>query len=97
MGGYGTMPVELLDVLEALEMEAEDGRQLADDHALLCLLQALALVAEKLVLRVQHLRRAALIPHVTSSVSCNYCEFHKLSRESVVPAAGSTRYVVSQL
>mmetsp|Transcript_28856 Transcript_28856/g.73620 ORF Transcript_28856/g.73620 Transcript_28856/m.73620 type:complete len:238 (-) Transcript_28856:372-1085(-) len=47
-----------LDVLEALEVQDEAGGQLLDEHALLRLLQAAAVVAEKLVVAVQRLHRA---------------------------------------
>jgi len=60
--GRSRPPVELLDVLEALEVKAQHLRQLLDHHSLLRLLQALADVAEELVLRVQRLRRAAPQP-----------------------------------
>lgn len=52
-------PAKLLDVLKALQVQAEHLRQLLDLHALLSLLQAAALVAEKLVIRIQRLRRTA--------------------------------------
>ena len=55
-------PVVLLNVLEAFEVEAEDGRQHFDLEPLLCLLQARAGVAEKLVLCIQGLCRAAANP-----------------------------------
>lgn len=43
-------PVKLLNVLETFEMKAEYLGYLLDLHALLCFLQALADVAEELVL-----------------------------------------------
>ncbi len=46
-------PVELLNVFEALEVQAEDARQRADLHHLLGVLQAFALIAEEFVVRVQ--------------------------------------------
>lgn len=45
-------PVVLLHILEALEVKAEHLRQLLDLHALLRLLEALANVAEELVVRI---------------------------------------------
>ncbi len=54
-------PVQLLNVLEALEVEAQDARQGLDLHPLLRVLQAVALIAEELVVRVQRLHRTARI------------------------------------
>ena len=52
-------PVQLLDVLEAFEMQTQHARQRSDLHDLFRVLQALALVAEELVVRIQRLCCAA--------------------------------------
>ena len=53
------LPVELLDVLEAFEVEAQNLRYLLDLHPLLSFLQALTGIAEKFVLCIQCLCGAA--------------------------------------
>mmetsp|Transcript_1105 Transcript_1105/g.2405 ORF Transcript_1105/g.2405 Transcript_1105/m.2405 type:complete len:213 (+) Transcript_1105:947-1585(+) len=51
-------PALCLNVLEALKVQDEACRRLLDEHALLRLLQAAAVVAEELVILVQHLHGA---------------------------------------
>ena len=52
-------PLQVFKVLEALEVEAEHGRQLLYFHSFLCLLQAAAGIAAELVIGIQGLCGAA--------------------------------------
>lgn len=53
------VPLVLLYVLEAFEMETEYKRELLDPHTLLCLLIALAHVTEEFIVRIQCFQRTA--------------------------------------
>ena len=99
--GDSAAPVLLLHVLKALEVAAQDAGAPLDADALLGLLQALAGVAEELVLRVQRLLRAACAAAASgtatpSRAACRGCPLlawdgcRQLQRHSMHSAAAAS-------